>query len=197
MGGAQGERVVVARWSVPMAVGLLVVTGAVLGGGLALLVGASGVKERVVLGVLAVLLALPFLVVARRVPPMLRGMGVEVGPDGVRPFDGRRSTLIPWSDIAAVGFGSDLISHRGTKRPSAPALEIYLHPGPDPADAAARYPELRPDWRPVRPPAGDLSAGCFSYRLSPHAPAAGRLEAAIRHHRPDLFQGPFTHDHTP
>ena len=185
-----GERVVIARWSVPMTIGLVAVTGGILAGWLVAFLGASGVKEGVTLGVLAALLALPFLVVVRRVPPMLRGMGIEVGDEGVGPFDGRHSTLIPWADIAGVGFGSDMVSRYGTKRPSAPAFEIYLRH----TDAAARYPGLRSDWRPVRPPAEDLSAGCFSYRLSASATTAEQLEAAVRRHQPDLWRGPFVHD---
>jgi hypothetical protein len=189
----RGERIVIARWGVPMAVGLVVVTGAVFAGGLALVVGASGTKERVTSAVLAALLAVPFVVVARRAPRMLRGMGLEIDGEGVRPFDGGRSTLIPWSAVEAVGFGSDMVSRHGTKRLSVAAFEVYLGPGGDPAS----YPGLRADWRPVRPPAEDLSAGCFSYRLA--APAgrnglADQLEAAVRRHRPDLWRGPFVHD---
>jgi hypothetical protein len=142
------------------------------------------------LGVLAALLALPFLVVVRRVPAMLRGMGVEVDGEGVRPFDGRRSTLVQWSDIAGVGFGSDVVYRYGTKRPSVPAFEVYLRH----ADDAARFPGLRSDWRTARAPAEDLSAGCFSYRLSGSGTTAERLEAAVRRHRPELWRGPFVHD---
>jgi hypothetical protein len=173
-----------------MAIGLVVVTGAIFAVGLVAFVGASGVKERVTMGVLAALLAVPFLVVVRRVPPMLRGMGVEVDGEGVRPFDGRRSTLVPWPDIAGVGFGSDLVHRNGTKRPSAPAFEIYLRH----ADDADRFPSLRSDWRTVHAPAEDLSAGCFSYRLATSGPAGEQLEAAVRRHRPDLWCGPFLHD---
>lgn len=180
---------VIARWSVPLVIGLVVVTGGLLAGWLVAFLDASGVKERVTLGVGTLLFALPFLVVVRRVPPMLRGMGVEVDAEGVRPFDGRRSTLIPWSDIAGVGLGSDMVSRYGIKRPSAPAFEIYVRH----TDAAARYPGLRSDWRPVRPPAEDLSAGCFSYRLSASATTAEQLEAAVRRHQPDLWRGPFVH----
>jgi hypothetical protein len=137
----RGERVVIARWSAAMAIGLVVVTGGIVAAGLVALLGASGAKERMVLGPVAVALALPFLVVVVRVPPMIRGMGVEVDAGGIRPFDGRRSTLVPWSAVAAVGLGCDLISRHGTKRPSAPAFEIYLHP----AEGAARYRDLRSD----------------------------------------------------
>ena len=185
----RGERVVIARWGVATAVGLVAVTAGMLAGCLVALLGASGVKERVTLGVLTALFAIPFLVVGRRVPPMLRGMGVEVDAEGIRPFDGRRSTPIPWSALAGVGFGSDLVSRHGTKRPSMPAFEIYLRH----SDDAVRYPGLRSDWRPVPPPAEDLSAGCFSYRLSGFGPAAEQLESAVRRHRPDLWRGPFVH----
>jgi len=173
-----------------MATGLVVVSGGVFAAGLVVFLGASGTKERVTLGVLTALSALPFLFVVRRVPPMLHGMGVEVDSEGVRPFDGRRSTPIPWSAISGVGFGSDVVSRHGSKRPSVAAFEIYLSH----ADDAVGYPGLRSDWRPVRAPAEDMSAGCFSYRLSGFDAAGERLEAAVRRHRPDLWRGPFAHD---
>jgi len=173
-----------------MAIGLVVATGVIFAGGLVAFLGASGVKERVTLGVVAAVLAVPFLLVARRVPSMLRGMGIEVDGEGVRPFDGRRSTLVPWTDIAGVGFGSDMVHRYGTKRPSAPAFEIYLRH----AGEADRFPGLRSDWRPVQAPAEELSAGCFSYRLAASGPVGEQLEAAVRRHQPDLWRGPFVHD---
>lgn len=187
----RSERVAIARWSVPIAVGLVVVTGVIVAGWIVALLGASGTKERVTLGVLTALFALPFLLVVRRVPRMLVGMGVEVDAEGLRPFDGRRSTLIPWSDVAGVGFGFDMVSRHGIRRPSAAAFEIYLRH----ADDAARYPGLRSDWRPAAAPADDLSAGCFTYRLAAASDSsADQLEAAVRQYRPDLWTGPFTHD---
>jgi hypothetical protein len=191
VGRGERERVVVAEWSWAMAIGLVAVTGGIFAGGLVAFVGASGAKERVTLGVVAAVLAVPFLVVVRRVPPMLRGMGVEVDGEGVRPFDGRRSTLVPWPDIAGVGFGSDMVHRYGTKRPSVPAFEIYLRHAGD----ADRFPGLRSDWRTVQAPAEDLSAGCFSYRLSGSGSTAEQLEAAVRGHRPELWRGSFVHDH--
>jgi hypothetical protein len=178
-----------------MATGLVVVTGGICAAGLAAFLGASGVKERVVLGVVATLCALPLAIVVLRVPAMVRGTGIEIDADGVRPFDGRRSALVPWSAIGAVGLGSDLVSLHGTKRPSVPAFEIYLrHADIDPDDAAAGYPDLRSDWQAVGSPADGLSAGCFSYRLVAATPTASHLEAAVCRRRPELWHGTVTHD---
>lgn len=173
-----------------MAVGLLVVCGGFVAAGWAAFVGASGTKEQVVLGILALAVVVPFAFLVRRALAMVTGMGIEVDAQGVRPSDGRRSTLIPWAAIAAVGVGSDLVSRYGIKRPSVPAFEIYLHA----ADGPASYPGLRRDWQPVQPPADGLSAGCFSYRLTTGSRAANQLEAAVGHHRPDLWHAPVVHD---
>jgi hypothetical protein len=83
------------------------------------------------------------------------------------------------------------VSRHGTKEPSAPAFEIYLRPG---VDGLASYPGLRRDWQPVKAPADDLSAGCFTYRLAVGSAAAEQLEAAVVKHRPGLWRGPFVHD---
>jgi hypothetical protein len=67
-----------------MVVGLVLGGGTLMGACVAAVLGASGTKERVALGVLAAALAVPFVWVTRRALAMAGGMGVDVDTQGVR-----------------------------------------------------------------------------------------------------------------
>ncbi|MBO0680935.1 hypothetical protein JRC04_25995 [Mycolicibacterium sp. S2-37] len=145
--------------------------------------------ERIFLGVVAAVLAIPFLWVCWRVPKVTRGMGVEIDAEGIHPFDGKRTATIAWHEIAAVGFGAYVGRHRGGTTRRLSGLEVYLM---DTA-YASNHPALKGDWQPVPPPERGLSAGCYRFTVPPYGPAAARVEQAVRRYRPAAWRGPFTH----
>jgi hypothetical protein len=184
------ERIVLTRWTPGLALFLVGVTASLWVIPLVnALRGAHGRGEQVALFAASAVLAIPFLMVCLRAPKVLRGMGVEFDGEGVHPFDGRRTDTIGWHEIAAVGFGSHLGSHRGGTTRRLTGLEIYL------VDEAylRDHPRLAGDWHVLAPPAPGLSAGCFRFTVPPYGPAAVRVEQAVRRFRPQAWQGPFTH----
>lgn len=151
--------------------------------------GDHGRSEQIALCTGSAVLAIPFVWICWRMPKVMRGIGIEIDGAGVHPFDGRRTDTIAWHEIAAVGFGSYLSSHRGGTTRRLCALEVYL------VDEAytGDHPRLRGDWQVVAPPAPGLSAGCYRFTVPPAGPAAARVERAVHRFRPRVWQGPFTH----
>lgn len=145
--------------------------------------------ERIVLGVMAAVLAFPFLWVCWRVPKVLRGMGIEIDAEGIHPFDGMRTGTIPWHQIAAVGFGGYVGRYRGGTTRRLSAFEVYLTD----VTLRASHPGMDGDWHSVAPPESGLSAGCFRFTVSPYGQAAERIERAVARHRPQAWRGPFSH----
>ncbi|TFV60086.1 hypothetical protein E4P42_05790 [Mycobacterium sp. PS03-16] len=178
------------KWNVPVAVLMLSVT-AMLWVFPALEAGFGDYRrgEQIVLGVIAAVLAVPFLWVCRRLPKVLRGMGVEIDAEGIHPFDGARTGTIGWHEIGAVGFGQYLGRYRGGVTRRLSGLEIYLMD----AGYTADHPGLRGDWQEVPAPQPGLSAGCYRFTVSPYGDAARRVERAVQRFRPHVWRGPFTH----
>lgn len=188
-----GDRIVFTRWTPGLASFMVVFTALLWVVPLVEAFRAGDDRgERILLGVAAALLAIPFLWVCRRLPKTLRGMGIEVDAGGVHPFDGTRTDTIAWHEIAAVGFGARTGTFRRASTRALTGLEIYL------TDAAltAGHPGLDNDWQDLTPPAPGLSAGCYRFTVSPYGPAAQQVERAVRRFRPHLWRGPFVHPAT-
>lgn len=161
-----GERIVLTKWSPLMALGVVVAAGVFAAGPVFALRDAETLAERVAAGLLAAVFALPLLWVLWRTPNALRGMGIAFSHVGIQSFDGWRTQMYPWPEIARVGLGSYSRTYRGMKTKSTPAFEIYIINSSEPA---------------------------FRHALSPYTEDAARLEDAVRRFHPELWGGPFTH----
>jgi hypothetical protein len=167
---AAGERIVLTKWSPLMALGVLLTTGVLAAGPVLALRDAETVPERVVLGVLTAVFALPLLWSMWRIPNTLRGMGIAFDHKGIHSFDGWRTQTFLWSDIARVGLGSYSRTYRGMKTKCTPAFEIYVNGADEPT---------------------------FRHALSPYSEDAARLEDVVRRFHPELWGGPFLHEVAP
>lgn len=95
-----GERIVLTKWNGPLAVVMLSLTAMLwVFPALEAVHGDYRRGEQIVLGVFAAVLAVPFLWVCRRLPKVLRGMGVEIDAEGVLPFDGSRTGTIARHEV--------------------------------------------------------------------------------------------------
>jgi hypothetical protein len=163
-----GVRIVLTRWSPLMALGVLVVTAILAAGPLLTLLSGTGTRvEQIFMGILTAVFAVPFLWTLWRIPKTLRGMGIAIDEAGIHPFDGKTTDTIPWSDIAAVGFGSYSRNYRGLKTKTFPGLEVYLEGVDEPS---------------------------FRYTVSPYGQHAEDIERAVRQYRPEVWAGPFVHE---
>ncbi len=96
---SDAERIVLVKWSPPLAVFYLAVTAVFWVVPLFyLLVGSDRAIALVLHWLAVVVLAVPFLWVAWRVPKTLRGVGLTVDAAGVHPFDGG---TVGWQEVAS------------------------------------------------------------------------------------------------
>lgn len=150
-----------------MALGVLLVTAVFASGPLLALRTAETPLERIVLGLLGVLFAIPFGWALWRTPRVVRGMGLDIDAAGIHPFDGGRTDSIPWVEIDRVGFGAYSRRYRGIKTRTMSAFEIYRIGDDEPAQR---------------------------FTVSPYGSDAERIENAVRRFRPQVWAGPFTHE---
>jgi hypothetical protein len=186
---------------------LVVIVGASVKGG----IGSTG-STRYLSFFIAVLFAIPLLLAIRALPKLLAPRWVIVDRAGLAIQHGKKTVVVGWPDILAVGIGYALAEPEKTKIPvsidgatelvaeklsglAAEALQISgkrqiaLEIYPARPDAVNAYPRLRPYWKPQPPPAPTLPGMQWHFPLPPVAGIAEQVAAALYAWSPPRWAG--------
>jgi hypothetical protein len=164
---------------------------------------ATETSARVIGYGVALLFAVPLVMLLFALPRFLSPRAVTVDAHGIAISHGRERVAMAWTDLHAVGIGYERIQGEVQKLPTSAdevkeaikeyvvdeasealhisakrriVLELY----PVRPDAPARFPRLKPYWKRLPPPAAGLSDWAWRFPLPPVMSIARQIDDAIR-----------------
>jgi hypothetical protein len=171
-------------------------------------------ESKVLNGGLAVLFAVPLVMLLRNLPRFLRPRYIVVDQVGLAIEAGKERVLVPWSELIAVGIGYQLPEAEKAKMPKSlddvkaevsgfladraeEALQVsgnrrlVLEIFPGPPDSATRYPRLKPFWKAMPPPYQGLPDWGWRFPLPPVTSIAQQIADGVHQRAPRHWLGWF------
>jgi hypothetical protein len=162
---------------------------------------------------IALVFAVPLVMMLRALPKFLGRRYVALDAIGLRIEHGKEQVVVPWSEVYAVGLGYEQAPAEKQRLPTSvddlkgvvkdytvdkvsEALHvsgkrrIVLEIMPArPDDAAQRYPKLKPYWKHQPPPFAGLPPQQWSFPLPPVVSIAHEIERGVRTFQPQRWLG--------
>jgi hypothetical protein len=161
---------------------------------------------------LAIVFAIPLVMLIRAAPKFFAPRFVLVDASGLGIRHGRETVLVPWPEIHALAIGFAVAEAEKTTIPTSAdevaefvsdrlaaaasealhvskkrqlALEIF----PTRPDAVERYPKLKPYWQPLNPPVNGLPPARWRFALPPVVSISQQIASALVAWSPQRWAG--------